>query len=83
VPAAGLRHRLVVASLTRDGLERSDILAVNAETRRMVEVQVNSAVPAGKPMWMLGAKGLIPAVADHEWYVFVALTENVREAPRC
>jgi hypothetical protein len=72
-----------VASLTRDGLERSDILAVNVKTRRMVEVQVKAAVPAGKPMWMLGTKGLMPAVADHEWYVFVALAGNVREAPRC
>lgn len=72
-----------VASLTREGLERSDILAVHSESRRMIEVQVKTASPMQKPIWILGSKGLIPAVSDHEWYVFVALTAGEATAPRC
>lgn len=38
------------AALTRDGLERTDILAVRADgTRRMIEVQVKTASPMPKP----------------------------------
>src|SRR6185295_6133299 len=42
------------ASLTRDGLERTDVLAVHVVERHMIEVQVK-AVRTGS--WMLGRKG--------------------------
>ncbi|HEX8106035.1 MAG TPA: hypothetical protein VF533_25700 [Solirubrobacteraceae bacterium] len=58
------------ASLTRDGLERTDVLAVHSETREMVEVQVK-IVRSGS--WMLGRKGTLPDRSGREWYVFVLL----------
>jgi hypothetical protein len=71
------------ASLTRDGLQRTDILAVNTDSRRVVEIQVKAAVPVRTPSWMLGTRGLVPAESDHEWYVFVALTPTINHAPTC
>jgi hypothetical protein len=71
------------ASLTRDGLQRTDILAVNTDSRRVVEIQVKAAMPVRAPSWMLGTKGLVPAASDHEWYVFVALSPTVNQAPTC
>src|SRR3954447_22969012 len=59
-------------SLTRDGLERTDILAVHSSTRRLIEIQVKT-VRTGH--WMLGRKGLSPDLSGHEWYVFVLLGE--------
>jgi hypothetical protein len=46
-----------IASLTRDGLERSDILAVNAETRRMIDRwdllrQSTKTAPVLLPPWI-------------------------------
>src|SRR3954447_1374892 len=58
------------ASLTRDGLERTDVLAVHSATREMVEVQVKT-VRSGN--WMLGRKGTLPDRSGREWYVFVKL----------
>ncbi len=59
------------ASLTRDGLARTDILAVRASTdRRMLEVQVKSITDGS---WPLGVKGTAGAISDREWYVFVRL----------
>jgi hypothetical protein len=59
------------ASLTRDGLARTDILAVQASAeRRMIEVQVKT-VRTGS--WPLGRKGIEPAISDREWYVLVLL----------
>ena len=63
-------------ALTRDGLERTDILAVAAcvETRPTVEIQVKTATQmAGVTSWFLGAKGLLHSRSHHEWYVFVML----------
>jgi hypothetical protein len=58
------------ASLTRDGLERTDVLAVHGIGREMIEVQVKT-VRAGS--WMLGRKGTLPDRSGREWYVFVKL----------
>jgi hypothetical protein len=66
-----LARFLWAPSLTRDGLERTDILAVHSQTRRMIEVQVKSL--RGPGLWPLGRKGTRPAIADHEWYVMVRL----------
>jgi len=59
------------ASLTRDGLARTDILSVQAsQQRRMIEVQVKT-ITVGT--WPLGVKGTAGALSDREWYVFVRL----------
>ena len=72
-------------SLTRDGLERTDILAVHTETRRMIEVQVKTLrvnTPGGRGAWPLGLKGTRRAIRDHEWYVMVTLPPPPAE-PEC
>lgn len=57
------------ASLTRDGLARTDILAAKAsEERQMIEVQVKT-IRSGT--WPLGRKGILPAIGPREWFVFV------------
>lgn len=59
------------ASLTRDGLARTDVLAVQTSgERRMIEVQVKT-ITGGS--WPLGTKGTLGALSDREWYVFVRL----------
>src|SRR4051794_23832045 len=58
------------ASLTRDGLERTDVLAVHVVERHMIEVQVKT-VRMGS--WMLGRKGTMADRSGREWYVFVKL----------
>lgn len=58
------------ASLTRDGLERTDLLAVHSIRRDMIEVQVKT-VRTGS--WMLGRKGTLHDRSGREWYVFVKL----------
>jgi len=64
------------AALTRDGLARTDILAVRADddTRRtLVEVQVKTTVAKpGKANWPLGENSQKPAVGPREWFVLVA-----------
>lgn len=72
------------AALTRDGLERTDILAVQAYgERRAVEIQVKSARANGtKTNWPINEKAQQVAVSDREWFAFVALPSDLREAPR-
>jgi len=67
-------------SLTRDGLARTDILAVHTETRTMVEVQVKAAGVAAS--WQVGAHALLPALSDNEWFAMVHLGEPPQK-PRC
>ncbi|MFD7935289.1 hypothetical protein ACFV4T_12255 [Streptomyces sp. NPDC059755] len=70
------------AALTRDGLERTDILAVRADgTRRMIEVQVKAASPMPQPNWRCGTKTQLPSLSDREWFVFVALDPMPGQAP--
>lgn len=74
------------AALTRDGLARTDVLAVRAddeERRTLVELQVKTTVHDGKKIsWLLGEKSQQRAVAPREWFVLVAsprdLTAPVR-----
>jgi hypothetical protein len=68
-------HGWAVA-LTRDGLERTDILGVHSDTRRMVEVQVKTASHMPRPNWPLGLKAQQVAESDQEWFVLVALAES-------
>jgi hypothetical protein len=63
-------------ALTRDGIARTDILAVatHIESRPTIEVQVKSANGSSdKTSWMLGAKAQDADRSGHEWFVLVAL----------
>jgi hypothetical protein len=62
-------------ALTRDGLERTDILAVHGDADRpMIEVQVKSSRGRGAHCsWPLGTKLQQPAASDREWFVLVAV----------
>ena len=75
-----LARYLWAPSLTRDGLERTDILEVHSQTRRMIELQVKTLRGPGR--WPLGRKGTRPAIEDHEWYVMVRLPPPPGE-PEC
>lgn len=71
-------------ALTRDGLERTDILAVDpsASPRRLIEVQVKTASSdSDSTNWPLGLKTQTPARSDSEWFVLVALNSTPHHAP--
>ncbi|HEY4225780.1 MAG TPA: hypothetical protein VGM70_08205 [Pseudolysinimonas sp.] len=76
--AAELARREWAPALTRDGLERTDILAVQlSDQRLMIEVQVKAARGTGPRMsWPLGEKSQQPALTEHEWFVMVAIDPN-------
>jgi len=73
-------------ALTRDGLERTDILAVRStETRRMVEIQVKAANARHRSEntnWPINAKAQQFALSEREWFVFVMLPISGWQAPR-
>ena len=73
-------------ALTRDGLERTDILAVRStETRRMVEIQVKAASAQHRSEstnWPINAKAQQFALSEREWFVFVMLPISGWQAPR-
>jgi hypothetical protein len=65
-------------ALTRDGIARTDILAVGTllPKRPTVEIQVKTASDRGKnPSWPLGDITQLTAVSEHEWFVLVLLPE--------
>lgn len=72
-------------ALTRDGLERTDILAVHTRADRpMVEVQVKSSrMSSGKVSWPLGPKSQMPARHEREWFVLVAIPADSQQQIRC
>ncbi|WP_415853625.1 hypothetical protein [Sinomonas sp. G460-2] len=72
------------AALTRDGLERTDILAVQTGSvgRQAIEVQVKTASPSRRPNWPLGSKAQLPALSRHEWFALVVLQADPTVAPR-
>jgi hypothetical protein len=82
--AAELARRGWAPALTRDGLERTDILAVElAGNRTLVEVQVKAARGRGPRLsWPLGEKSQQPALHPREWFVMVAIDELVSEPLR-
>jgi hypothetical protein len=68
-------------ALTRDGLERTDILAVGTHLphRPTIEVQVKTASQRGETTnWPLGAKAQLFAESDLEWFALVLLPELPR-----
>ncbi|AXK45952.1 hypothetical protein [Brachybacterium saurashtrense] len=78
--ASELARRGWAPALTRDGLERTDILAVDAAgaNRRQIEVQVKAARGSHKNRlnWPLGAKTQKPSSHSREYFVFVAIPED-------
>ncbi len=73
------------AALTRDGLERTDILAVqvNGAVRTPIEIQVKALNDVGpRSSWPLGTKSQQPALSEYEWYALVLLGGNPVSAPR-
>jgi len=69
------------AALTRDGVERTDILAANTEGRH-IAVQVKTTQEWKNPKFMFGEKGCEPSRSPNEWYVLVALGLGEWDAPR-
>ena len=84
--ASELARRGWAPALTRDGLERTDILAVFTapEKRRMIEVQVKTAreSAAGQVNWPLGAKTQGPSQHEREYFVLVAVPDDLELPPR-
>jgi len=74
------------AAVTRDGLERTDILALQTEGpgRQTIEMQVKLIRSrAADKRWPLGGKSQRPSLSQHEWYALVMLDEDVpTAAPR-
>jgi hypothetical protein len=69
------------AALTRDGVERTDILAANPEGRH-IAVQVKTTQEWKNPKFMFGEKGCEPSRSPQEWFVLVALGQGDWDAPR-
>jgi hypothetical protein len=71
---SSLARRGWVPALTRDGIERTDILAVGTTgDRPMVEIQVKTATgPGEKVSWHLGSTIDVVAVGNREWFVLVS-----------
>jgi len=82
--AAELARRGWAPAMTRDGLERTDILAVEQTgNRAMVEVQVKAARGRGPGLsWPIGEKSQQPALNPREWFVMVAIDDLVTEPLR-
>lgn len=84
--AAEMARRGWAPALTRDGLERTDILAVltTAEERLLVEVQVKTARGARMESisWPLGEKSQAPSAHQREYFVMVAVPDDNVLPPR-
>ncbi|MFJ3394916.1 hypothetical protein [Leifsonia aquatica] len=83
--AAELARRGWAPALTRDGLERTDILAVKADAgRRLVEVQVKTAMNTSWKYvnWPLGEKAQQPSASETEYFVMVGVLRHTGIAPR-
>ncbi len=85
--AAELARRGWAPALTRDGLARTDILAVKAEgaERDLVEIQVKTArgPRVEQISWPLGSKSQARSMHDREFFVMVAVPTDVLQRPRC
>lgn len=85
--AAELARRGWAPALTRDGLERTDILAVHADglDRRMVEVQVKTTRSQSwtSTNWPLGSKSQARSAHEREYFVMVAAPKDLSLPPRC
>ncbi len=84
--AAELARRGWAPAMTRDGIARTDILAVMTtdESRRLVEIQVKAARgPKFKDIsWPLGSNAQDPISTEHEFFVLVAIPDDHLQALR-
>ena len=84
--ASELARRGWAPAMTRDGIERTDILAVmtNDEHRRLVEIQVKAARgPKFEHIsWPIGPKAQDPISSEHEFFVLVAVPDDLKLALR-
>ncbi len=69
------------ASLTRDGIARTDILAVNSASGEMIQIQVKTSTTWKRPSWLFGEVKLPDQPG--EWYVLVVVGEAITQRPRC
>src|SRR5690349_3632677 len=72
-----LARRGWAPALTRDGLSRTDILAVGVDRpgRPQIEVQVKAATQVGTTSWELGSTINHQALSDREWFVLVVVPQ--------
>lgn len=85
--ASELARRGWAPALTRDGLERTDILAVDTmgAGRRQIEVQVKTArgtTHRNRLNWPLGSPAQKPSAHSREYFVLVAVPGNDSEPLR-
>lgn len=84
--ASELARRGWAPAMTRDGIARTDILAVmtNDEHRRLVEIQVKAArgPKFDNISWRLGTKEQDAISTEHEFFVLVAIPDDFALAPR-
>lgn len=77
--AAELSRRLWMASITPQGVERTDVLAQHLATRQVIALQVKTAGAGNQ--FRLGRKLEEPTREENEWVVLVSLqAENERPA---
>ena len=76
--AAELTRRLWAASVTPQGVERTDVLAQHLETRKVIAIQVKTARPGNH--FRLSNKLEVPTDADNERVILVSLM-NEDERP--
>lgn len=76
--ASELARRAWAPTFTRDGLERTDILAVHqGPGRPMIEVQVKGATGTlPTTSWPLGKKSQQPPESDREWFVLCLIAPD-------
>lgn len=67
-------------ALTRDGIVRTDLLAVNCETGVMISTQVK-ATRSASPSFMFGARATDPSRSSNEWYILVWFHGRPWQAP--
>lgn len=77
--ASELARRGWAPAFTRDGLARTDILAVHdSDERPMIEVQVKATVSApARASWPLGEKAQLPPASEREWFVLCVIDPDV------
>lgn len=84
--ASELARRGWAPALTRDGLERTDILAVDTvgAHHRQIEVQVKTArgTHRNRLNWPLGVKTQAAIAHDREYFVFVAVPDDETKSLR-
>lgn len=82
--ASELARRGWAPAFTRDGLARTDILAVHTSPERpMIEVQVKASIGSpSKVSWPLGEKSQQPPSSEREWFVLCAIDRDVHQPVR-